>query len=293
MVVQAPTKRVTINLPPLLPWQQKVEDSSARFKVLVVGRRSGKTHYGVYKCIKSALDNPGRIYWWIAPIYPISDIGWRLLKRIIGQLQAAGLTIKVREDPRYVEFSNGASIWVKSADNPESLRCEGLGGVVLDEAAQLKETVWIDVISQSLADFQGWALFITTPKGKNWIWNLWRDADGDSLWAKWQHRTIDINPYIRREEINYWQRRLPENSFKQEWEADFGASQFLVYPEFDRNRNAWGNQVPEFDVVRGGLDFGGTTISSHKSAGSVGILTSRDELILIDEFEQAGPNIAE
>ena len=298
MVVQAPTKRVTINLPPLLPWQQEVEDDPARFKVLDVGRRSGKTHYGVYKCTKEALNNPNSMYWWVAPIYSISDIGWRLFKRrIIIPLQNAGLSIKIREDPRYVEFTNGSSIWIKSADNPDSLRGEGLSGIVLDEAAQLKEEVWAAALGPSLADKQGWAVFITTPKGKNWVYNLYNYAKNADGWASWKLKTRDINPYITKEEIDFWYNYYLERGqlhiFYQEWEADFGASQHQVYSDFGQDSHLWRWNVPEFDVVRGGLDFGGTTISSHKSAGSVGILTPKDELLLIDEFEQAGPNIAE
>src|SRR3990167_5397610 len=291
MVVETPTKRLVVNLPPLLEWQQKVENYPARFKVLVCGRRIGKTHYGIYKCLKEALENPGQIYWWIGPIFPISDIGWRLLKRICGQLTNAGLPIKVREDPRFVELPNGAQIWVKSADNPDSLRGEGLSGVVFDEAAQIKAETWFDVIRASLSDKRGWAVFITTPKGKNWIYDLCQYSETDPNWHFWQLSTRE-NPHINPAEILEAKRIMSENSFKQEFEADFGASQYLVY-DFNKQIHKWKQDIPEFAVVRGALDFGGTSISSHKSAGTAGIITAKDELILIDEFEQAGPNIAE
>lgn len=292
MAVETP-KRVVINLPPLLPWQQEVEDNPARFKVLIIGRRSGKTHYGIYRCLNDALNNPGGIYWWVGPIFPISDIGWRLLKRILGQLSSAGLEIKVREDPRYAELPNGAQIWIKSADNPDSLRGEGLNGVVLDEFVQDKEETWTEVLRPALSDKGGWAVFISTPKGKNWAWKLFKTAQQSPGWATWQLTTAECNPFIPKEEIENARLEMSENSFRQEYEADFGASQYLVYSEFDTNIHKWKWEIPEFTVVRGGLDFGGTTISSHKSAGSVGILTARDELVLVDEFEQSGPNIAE
>ena len=55
------------------------------------------------------------------------------------------------------------------ADDPDALRGVGLDGVVLDEAAFMKEEAWVNGIRPALSDRQGWAMFLTTPCGMNWI----------------------------------------------------------------------------------------------------------------------------
>jgi phage FluMu gp28-like protein len=113
------------------------------------------------------------------------------------------------------------SVTVRSADNPDSLRGEGLDFVVLDECAFMHEDAWAQAIRPALADRQGRALFISTPKGRNWFWRLWQQgqADGDE-WHSWRFTSYD-NPYIADSEIDAAKATLPDRVFRQEFMAEF------------------------------------------------------------------------
>lgn len=198
----------------------------------------------------------------------------------------------MRESDRIVIYPNGGRVASKSADNPDSLRGEKLGGVVLDEFAQIKEETWFEVLRPALTDLKGWALFIGTPKGKNWAYRLFERAKVVKNWDCFQMPTSS-NPYIDPEEIADAKVHMSEEAFAQEFEADFGYSQYLVFPEVNPDFHEWRGPVPEFISYHGGMDFGGDTIGAHKSATAIAGRTEKDELIIFAAFKQSGPNIAE
>src|SRR3990167_1673158 len=268
--------------------QQLIADCPARFIVCICGRRFGKTVLGVWKCIRGALEGPNRIYWWVGPNYPEiqASRAWPILKGLVSQIPGS----IILESDRCGILPNGSEIWIKSADNEDSLRGGALDGVVCDEAAQLKEYLWTAVLRISLIDKKGWALFIGTPRGKNWIYRLFIKAAQRKDWAAFKFTTFD-NPFLSPEEIQSVIDETPLQLVQQEIYADFGASQNLVYPTFDRDLNKWNESVPEFVSYHGGLDFGGDSIGAHKSAGSLAGLTRDDELIIINVFEQSGPYV--
>ncbi len=294
MVTAAPpTRELNIHLPPLHTGrdgkgQVEIAEDPSRFKVVVCGRRYGKTTLGVWTCLQTSLQ--GGLTWWVAPTYPIAMIGWRMLKKLARQIPGA----VIREGDREVHLPGGGVVVIKSADNPDSLRGEGLNGVVLDEVGQIKQIAWTEALRPALADYKGWALFIGTPKGRNWLWDIFRRAQIAPNWRAWRKPTSD-NPHISLAELDEARQELPDAVYKQEFEADFGASQLQVYPEFDREIHAWKYpELPKFDLFYGGLDFGGTTIGSHKSAGVIsGYHKASDTLIALKEFEESGYDVTD
>ena len=197
--------------------QQQVALSQARFKVLAAGRRWGKTRLATALCTGHALER--RQAWWVAPTYPIATIGWRLLKELASQVPGW----QKSEVERRIELPDGGIIQAKSADNPDSLRGEGLDFVVLDEAAFIKEEAWSQALRPALSDRQGRALFISTPRGRNWFFDLYNDAQGREDWQAWQFPT-SANPHIAPEEIESARSLLPALIFAQEYEAQFTSS---------------------------------------------------------------------
>jgi phage terminase large subunit-like protein len=194
--------------------QAEVHKSGARFKGLAAGRRWGKTRLGVNECLDVA--SQGGRAWWVAPSYKTSEVGWRPLRRIGGKIGA-----EIRKVDRQINLPGGGSVQVRSADDPNSLRGEGLDFVVGDEIAFMKEEAWTEALRPSLSDRQGKALFISTPKGRNWFWRMFqRGKDGDGEWASFQYPTSD-NPYIAPDEIEAARRYLPERIFQQEYLAMF------------------------------------------------------------------------
>jgi phage terminase large subunit-like protein len=195
--------------------QKEVHEHPARFKVLAAGRRWGKTRLGVHECLDVAAQG-GRA-WWVAPSYKTSEVGWRPLRRM-GQKIGA----EVRLVEKLINLPSGGSVQVRSADDPNSLRGDGLDLVVMDENAFIKEAAWVEALRPALSDRQGKALFISTPKGHNWFWRLWvQGQDEDNAdFMSWQFPTSS-NPYIEPTEIDAAERSLPERVFEQEFLAHF------------------------------------------------------------------------
>jgi len=195
--------------------QLEVHNSDARFKVLSAGRRWGKTRLGVNECLDVAAQG-GRA-WWVSPSYKTSEVGWRPLRQITRKIPGA----EIRLVDRVVNFPGGGFVAVRSADNPDSLRGEGLDFVVMDECAFMQKEAWTEAIRPALSDRQGKVLFISTPKGRNWLWEIYqRGVSGEEGWQSWTFPTAN-NPFIAKEEIEAAKRDLPEMIFRQEYLAEF------------------------------------------------------------------------
>lgn len=207
---------IDITLPALHPGQREVITDTHRFKVLACGRRWGKTRLGAALCVAEALRG-GRA-WWIAPSYKVANVGWRLVTRLSAQIPGA----EIRRADRSVILPTGGEVSVRSADNPDSLRGEGLDFAVLDECAFIKGEAWTEAIRPALSDRLGRAMFISTPKGRNWFWTLWQRGqnDNDPEWKSYHFPTAN-NPYIVTTEIEAARAGLPERTFRQEYLAEF------------------------------------------------------------------------
>lgn len=207
-------KPLEITLPSLHPGQQEVALSPARFKVLAKGRRWGGTRLGVSLVTETGLQSG--LAWWVAPAYPIALIGWRLLKWLAQQVPGT----KIKEAERRIIYPGRGVAQIKSADAPESLRGEGPDLVVFDEAAYIKEEAWTMSLRPALTDRKGGALFVSSPRGRNWFWKLWRGAESRDDWQAWRFPTSS-NPYIDPKEIETAKELLPALEFAQEYLAQF------------------------------------------------------------------------
>lgn len=215
-----PTK--TILLPRALPHQVEVLGDTSRFKVVTAGRRWGKTVVGLISVIEGhgperemigALQ--GGNIWWVCPTYVIATQIWRDLKRSLADV----MTYKSEVEKR-IELPGGGAITVRSTDNPDSLRGSGLDGLVIDEAAMVKESAWTEALRPALSDRLGWCIFISTPKGRNWFWRAFERAADRPNWKRWQRPTAE-NPKILPEEIEEARSELSPLVFAQEYEAQF------------------------------------------------------------------------
>ena len=207
---------MTIFLPRLHPSQAEVRQSDARYLVLACGRRWGKTRLGSAMCLDVA--GRGGRAWWVAPSYKMAAVGWRGISRLAEQIPGT----RIGQVDRIVELANRGTVQVRSADDPQSLRGEGLNFAVLDECAFMREQTWTEALRPALSDRQGGAMFISTPKGRNWFWRLYQRGQDhlDGEWASWQKPTAD-NPYIAAGEIESARRDMPERIFQQEYLAQF------------------------------------------------------------------------
>lgn len=213
-----------IEFPEFHPSQRAVASSSARFRVLATGRRWGKTVLGSALCVAEGLQFHGRA-WWIAPTYPVAMVGWRMIRKLSYQLPG----VEVRKGDMQILYPGGGEVRIRSADNPDSLRGEGLDLIVMDECAFVQEAAWNEALRPALSDRQGRAIFISTPRSRNWFWHLWqRGVSGEPGWESWQLPTSD-NPYIDAGEIEEARRNLPELTFRQEYMAEFVEHEGAVF----------------------------------------------------------------
>jgi len=206
-------KQYKIKLPTLHTGQLAVAQSNKRFKVLVAGRRWGKTRLGVWLCIAKA--SQGKRAWWVAPTYAMALEGWKELRTL-----GVDYGFTVNESQKTLYTTTGGSVTVRSADNPDRLRGAGLDFIVLDECAYIKENVWREVLRPTLTERRGSALFISTPKGFNWFSRLYDDSENYDDWERWQLPT-STNPYVPLDELAVAKKEIGSYLFSQEYEAQF------------------------------------------------------------------------
>lgn len=203
--------------------QQKIKLSPARFKIVKAGRRFGKSVFAVNECIEYAIKKPNQKVWFIAPLYrQAKEIAWNLFSEFLPK----EFIHKKNESELSFHIINGSEISLKGADNADSLVGVGLNFVVLDEAAIIKSDVWYHIVRPMLVDTKGSALFIGTPRGFNWLHDLWVNSKDDKEFDRFEFTTID-NTAIKgiAEEVEKARKEakteLDKVIFRQEYEATF------------------------------------------------------------------------
>ena len=216
--------------------QQAIHEAHERVRVVACGVRFGKTTCAAMEGLAAAMAPApqGSIGWIAAPTYDLADRVFREM-RLRAEEHLKPYLVSASETERRLILTNLAGgrseVRAKSADNPVSLLGEGLDWVIVDEASRLKPGIWEGHLSQRLIDKKGWALLISTPKGKGWFYGLFRRGRGPS-------KDPDVisfnmpswtNPLLDRAVIEAERARIPERSFLQEYEAMFLEGQGSVF----------------------------------------------------------------
>ena len=213
----------------LLPWQETVFKDPTRFKVIAAGRRCGKSRLAATILIIESLKcPPGSAVLYVAPTNgQARQIVWDVLLEI-GRDVIQNSHINNMD----ITMINGAKIYVRGADRPDTLRGVSLTYAVLDEVADIKPEAWEQVIRASLSDKKGRAIFIGTPKGRNWFYDLFKmgQEEIDPDWKSW-HFTTQDNPLIDPTEIESAKKTLSSFAFKQEYLASFDNAGSDVFKE--------------------------------------------------------------
>lgn len=199
--------------------QRVVAESGARFRVLASGRRFGKTYLAIYELLFRAA-RVNQVAWYVAPSYrQAKQISWKMLKEAISALQWKA---KYNEsDLSCYLVSSGSTIALRGAENYDSLRGVGINLLVMDEAADIKQEAWTEVLRPTLSDTGGKAFFIGTPKGRNWFYDLYMHGkDNVPGWESWQFTTVE-GGNVPPEEVEAARRDLDELTFAQEYLASF------------------------------------------------------------------------
>jgi len=250
----------------------------ARFRVLVAGRRFGKTQLALVELVNAAAQSPQRTVWYVAPSYrQAKRIAWQRLKSLV-----ASVPVGIFETELAVQFPNGSIISLRGADNYDSLRGNALDFVVLDEFASMKPEVWSEVLRPALADRNGRALFIGTPQGHNHLYDRFEFAQSHEAWKAFTFTTMD-GGYVTAAELASAASELDERLYRQEFEASFESTAVgRAYHAFERELH-----VRPLSYTHGGrliwsLDFNVNPMCSviaQRTGDSVEVL---DELVIED-----------
>ncbi len=220
----------------LLPWQQDVFNDTTRFKIVAAGRRTGKSRLAAWMLIINALQtNKGQVFY-VAPTQgQARDIMWQTL------LELAHPVIKSSHiNNLHITLINGCTISLKGADRPETMRGVSLKFLVLDEYADMKSSVWEQILRPALADQKGHAMFIGTPMGRNHFYDLFKYAElSDDVTYKAWHFTSYDNPLLDPDEIDTAKQSMSSYAFRQEFLASFEALGSEIF------REEWIKMSPE------------------------------------------------
>jgi len=198
--------------------QQRVHASLARHRVNAAGRRFGKSVVGGHELVPEAFRAASNApmlkemgiraeYWIVGPNYTDSEKEFRVFyndcRKLKFPMDRPGTYNDSRSGNMQVSMFDGAMIvTAKSAAKPESLVGEGLHGVIMAEAAKMKESVWSKFIRPTLADFQAWSLWNSTPEGKNYFHTMWQYGNDPNMpeWASFQSPSW-MNNFVYRKGI--------------------------------------------------------------------------------------------
>ncbi|MCY4466291.1 MAG: terminase family protein [Chloroflexi bacterium] len=256
-------------------------DDPARFKVVACGRRWGKTELGKTALLRLALQHRRRA-WWLAPTIMMASQVWRDLKNSLRSLQYASIS----ETEKRIDIAGGGMIAVRSAHHPDSLRGEGLDLAVLDEAAYMQPRVWHEILRPMLTTTRGGALFLSTPLGKNWFYDLFRigmDSAEDEYAAF--HFSTANNPLIAAAELESIRHRSTEQIWRAEYLAHFSDESGSVF----RGIRQAVEPIRQSAPIAGhsyiaGIDWG----RSHDYTAIAIIDASERRLVALDRFNEIG-----
>lgn len=192
--------------------------SAPRFRVVICGRRFGKSQLAVHEIALLALKS-GKPYGYFAPTYRYLTPMWKQFKRILSPV-----TTSKNENEHTLELIGGGSIECWSLENQDASRGRSYAGIVIDEAAMVREGgyIWEATLRPTLLDYSGWALFISTPRGRGYLYELYQMGVDplNTEWGAYRYPTVS-NPYIRADEIEAARQLLPDRLFRQEFLAEW------------------------------------------------------------------------
>lgn len=267
----------------LTPPQSNIFQCPSRFRVVVAGRRFGKTFLSTAELLNRAIAHSDQNVWYVAPTYKAAkEIAWDML---ISQIPIEYIQ-KTNETALTISLLNGSSISLKGAEKPDNLRGRSLDFVVMDEFADMRKEAWFEVIRPSLSDRMGGALFIGTPKGRNHFYDLYtKGVDNDDGWHSYQYTTLQ-GGNVPRDEVASARADLDERTFQQEYEAQFVNYSGVIYYAFKREESVR-KHIDSIDVIHIGMDFNLDPMSA--------VLMTRkgDTMHVFDEIVMFGSNTDE
>tara|TARA_R110000868_G_scaffold391338_1_gene661275 strand:- start:41 stop:1258 length:1218 start_codon:yes stop_codon:yes gene_type:complete len=269
---------------PLTKPQTEVIYDKSRFRVLITGRRFGKTFLAINELAKFA-SKPNQKVWYVAPTYrQAKAICWNVLKekmihhKWVKNINHSDLTITLK---------NNSQITLRGSDNEQSLRGVGLNFLCIDEFADVSQEAWYEVLRPTLSDTKGHALFCGSPRGfGNWSYELFKQGETNKDWSSFKYTTLE-GGNVDDEEVEQAKQDLDIRTFQQEYEATFVNYSGMIYYNFNRQKNILDKYNKDTAVLHIGLDFNVDPMSAV-------ICIIVDEIIIVvDEIQIYSSNTQE
>jgi hypothetical protein len=270
---------------PLSTPQKEIVNDLRRFKVVIAGRRFGKTTVAIREVCKHARI-PDVTVWMIGPTYrSIKMVAWKQLKHKLLDLRWVE---KINESELSITLKNGSLIALKGSDNPDSLRGAKLAFCAIDEIADCDPDLFPEIIRPALADCEGGALIIGTPKGKNsHAYELFcMSEDHPDTWASFQYTTAE-GGFVKESELEAARKEMDERTYRQEFCATWETFSGVVAYNFSREHNLRRLDNPDLRRLHVGMDF-------NTSPCTAAIFVQQGkELYQIDEISMLNSNTQE
>lgn len=269
---------------PLTKPQSQVIKDKARFRVLITGRRFGKTYLAINELAKFASRSKQKV-WYVAPTYrQAKQICWNELKE---RLIEHKWVKTINNSDLTIILKNNSSITLRGADNEQSLRGVGLNFLVMDEFADIHKEAWYEVLRPTLSDTGGHALFCGSPRGfGNWSYELFKQGESNKDWQSFKYTTLE-GGQVSSEEIEQAKQDLDVRTFQQEYEATFVNYSGMIYYNFNRQKNIIEKYERDSAFLHIGLDFNVDPMTA------VVCIIERDIVVVIDEIQIYSSNTQE
>jgi len=269
---------------PLTIPQSTVIKDKARFRVLITGRRFGKTYLAINELAKFASVSNQKV-WYVAPTYrQAKQICWAELK---DKLIEHKWVKNVNNSDLTITLKNNSKITLRGADNEQSLRGVGLNFIVLDEFADIHKEAWYEVLRPTLSDTGGHALFCGSPRGfGNWSYELFKQGETSKEWSSYKYTTLE-GGQVSDSEVEQAKQDLDIRTFQQEYEATFVNYSGMIYYNFNRQKNIIEKYERDSAFLHIGLDFNVDPMTA------VVCIIERDIVIVVDEIQIYSSNTQE
>ena len=258
--------------------QHQVSNSNKRFRVLVSGRRFGKTYLCITEMMKYATKVKQNI-WYVAPTFKMArEIVWSKLKQILSDfkwidvINESNLSIRIKK--------TGSIISLKGCENYDSLRGVGINFLILDEFADIDEKAWTEVLRASIADTEGDVLMCGSPKGYgNWAYRMYLKGKQDNEWDSFQFTTLQ-GGMVSKEEIEQAKQDIDIRTFRQEFEGTFENYAGAVYYNFHAVENVKPKKLDINKPIHIGLDFNVDPMSASVAQIEKEVVHFVDEIVI-------------
>jgi hypothetical protein len=262
----------------------RFHNRTERWACLVAHRRAGKTVACVAELVFAALltsKKDGR-YAYVAPQYnQAKDIAWLYIRNLTCDIPG----MLYNETELRADFPNGSRIRLYGADNPDRLRGIFLDGVICDEYADMRPRVWGEIIRPLLADREGWAVFIGTPKGHNAFYDIYKTSKVSESWYSASIKASESRLLPASELIDA-AKGMSEDQYEQEFECSFEAAILGAY--YGKELKAAENRITKVDYDPALPVYTAWDLGYHDDTAIIFYQCTYDEIHLIDYYSGSG-----